>query len=106
MALIGLWDKDAVGGVQWFDQTRQAVGWWDEIILGPAGAASYTLTADKGSYTYTGQTATAVEYDRLVSAAQGTYTYSGQTATTLRLSMPAAQGSYSYTGQTATALKW
>lgn len=67
-----------------------------------AGGGPYTLTADAGSYTYTGTDAT-LKVGRKVSAASGTYTYTG-TAATLKVGyvVPAASGAYTYTGSDAT----
>lgn len=66
-----------------------------------AGGASYSLTAEQGSYTLTGQAAT-LRASRRLTAAQGTYSHSGQAAV-LRASrkLAAAQGSYAHTGQAA-----
>lgn len=73
-------------------------------VLRPAPSA-YTLTAQHGSYTYTGQSATLLK-TKVIVASQGSYTYTGQTATLLRSRLVTAQnGAYTYTGQTATLLR-
>lgn len=66
-----------------------------------SGAANYTITANSGTYSLTGQIATILK-SRIVSAANGTYSLSGQVATVLRSKLVnAANGTYSLTGQAA-----
>lgn len=63
-----------------------------------------SMTGDAGAYTYTGQDATFVAA-RSLTADAGSYTYSGQDVTTsLARSLTADAGSYNYTGQDATLL--
>jgi hypothetical protein len=60
-----------------------------------------TLTADAGSYTWTGQVAN-LEYHSVVSAEAGSYAWTGQDATlTPAFALDAEAGSYAWTGQTA-----
>lgn len=64
-----------------------------------AGGGSYSLTAEQGSYTLTGQAAGLLA-GRVLAAAQGSYTLSGQAAALLKGNvLTAAQGSYALTGQ-------
>lgn len=57
-----------------------------------------TLTAESGSYTFTG-TAAALKADRQLAAASGTYSYTGTNASLKRdASIAAASGTYTYTG--------
>lgn len=68
-------------------------------------SGSYTITADNGTYSVAGQTAT-INKSRILTANQGSYTYTGQAATLLRNKvLVGAQGSYSITGQSATLLR-
>jgi hypothetical protein len=70
-----------------------------------AGGGAYTLTAEQGSYTLTGQAA-ALLAGRALAAAQGSYTLTGQDAALLKGNTLAAdQGSYSLTGQDAALLR-
>lgn len=66
------------------------------------GTTSYTLTADPGSFGYTGQAAN-LTVGRVMAAAAGSFGYTGQAAN-LNASylMAAATGTFSYTGQAAT----
>lgn len=82
----------------WFDPETYPTAWFDDeyVVSGPA---AYTLSADSGSYTETGQTA-ALKAARKLVADSGTYTETGQAAT-LGLTLPVASGSYTFTGQTA-----
>lgn len=65
----------------------------------PASSGAYSLTADAGSYSLTGQDV-ALLASRSLAAAQGSYTLTGQDAALLRLfTLTAAQGSYSLSGQ-------
>jgi hypothetical protein len=80
------------------------------IFVGPsAGGGAYTLTADAGIYTLSGQAATLTK-SKLLTADAGSYSIAGQTAT-LSWSSPgtytltADAGSYTMSGQTATLLK-
>lgn len=68
------------------------------------------LTASSGSYTYTGSSATlnkgAALNNRELTANSGSYTYTGSTATLSRgRPLTASAGSYSYSGQSATVLR-
>ena len=69
--------------------------------FGVAAAAGYTLTADAGSFTYTGQTATLRVARKLVAGA-GAFSFTGQTAT-LRVArkIGAAAGAYTMSGADA-----
>jgi hypothetical protein len=66
-----------------------------------AGGGAFTLTADSGTYTYTG-TAAATEAGRKITANSGSYAYSG-TAAGLNYGfvLTADSGSYTYTGTNA-----
>jgi len=89
-----------------------------------SGAGSFTITADSGSYTLTGQSANPL-YTRIMAAAQGSYTLTGVAALLVRtgsyqftaeagaytlvganalvdVSMNASSGTYTLTGQAAT----
>lgn len=82
----------------------QAEGWSGQIIaIAPsAGATSYTLTADGGSFAFTG-TAAALRAARRLIAATGSAAVTG-TASTLAASrtLTAAEGSVAITGTAAT----
>jgi len=73
-------------------------------VIPVAPKTSSTLTADQGSFTYTGQTA-ALKYNRTIVAVQGSYALNGQTIN-LRASriLPCTQGAYSLNGQNASLL--
>ncbi len=81
----------------------------DIVLLGvavkeSAAAASYTLTADSGSYTYTG-TDSAVSAGRYVAGDSGTYAYTGTGAGILvGYGLVADGGSYAVTGTAAQLL--
>lgn len=65
---------------------------------------SISLTADPGTYSYTGTAANTL-FNRKVVADAGTYSYAGTDATTLyNRVMPADSGTYSYTGTDANVL--
>lgn len=88
-----------VGGTAsgWVAGTVELVPQWG----GAAGAASYTLTADRGTFTYSGVAAGLRTARKLVSAL-GTYALTGQAAGLKRgLRIVSNQGSYSLTGNAA-----
>lgn len=65
----------------------------------------YTLTAQAGAYTYSGQTAILTR-SRLLTASAGAYVYSGQNAILQRSRLiTALAGAYGYAGQDATITK-
>lgn len=68
-----------------------------------AGGTAYTLTAEQGSYSLTGQNAGLIKGFR-ITANQGSYTLLGQDAY-VAIEMNADQGSYSLTGQDANVVK-
>jgi len=74
------------------------------LSLTATGGATYTLAADSGSYSLTGQNTTLL-YNRVVVADSGSYALSGQ-ATDLRYNrrMVADSGSYSLSGQSVEVL--
>lgn len=72
------------------------------IVPTAAAGATYTLTADAGSYTQTGTAAT-LAFNRALSASVGAYTQTGVAATLTRgRTLTADAGAYSYTGTAAT----
>ncbi|MHA1555088.1 MAG: LamG-like jellyroll fold domain-containing protein [Alphaproteobacteria bacterium] len=89
----------------WAPQTR-----WD--LFQETGARAYlfpeavaggttTLTADAGSFAWTGATAGTL-YNRVLTAAAASYAWTGQTATTLvSVKLTADAGSYAWSGQDA-----
>jgi len=76
------------------------------IFVGPSsGPASYTLTANAGAYTLSGQTADLTR-SKLLTANAGAYTLSGQTAdltwaASSAYTLTANPGAYTLSGQTA-----
>lgn len=100
---------DAVVDLDSFDadgltlHASNAAGAADKFCWGLAiggNVVAYTVTADQGSYAYTGQTVGGIRA-RLATAAQGAYTYTGQTTGAVRGKLATAdQGAYAYTGQT------
>ena len=67
-----------------------------------AYTVGYTVVANNGSYTYTGQAATLLK-SRVLTADSGTYAVTGQTASLLQgFLLTADSGTYTTTGQTAT----
>ena len=67
-----------------------------------AASGAYTITANAGSYAYTGVAAT-ITRTRVLSADAGSYPYTGQDATIARSKLVTADaGSYPYTGIDAT----
>ena len=92
------------------EELRTYVGadpWADKIVSISGGA--FTLTADQGSYSTTGQTA-GVFAGRVVTASQGTYSLTGQDATLLKetpgaFSLTADFGTYTLTGQDASFVR-
>lgn len=88
-----------VGGTAsgWVAGSVELVPQWG----GAAGAASYTLVADRGTFTYSGVAAGLRTARKLVSAL-GTYALTGQAAGLKRgLRVVSNQGSYSLTGNAA-----
>ena len=72
---LGWWDETGLAS-GWFDATAVTAGWFDrESIDAAGGPTSYTLTADAGSFSLTGQSA-GLEYGRMVSASGGSYALS------------------------------
>ena len=70
-------------------------------FLPSAGGAS-TLTADSGSYTYTGANAD-LQRGLIISADSGSYSYTGTNVDLLNgVNLPADSGAYTYTGTAAT----
>ena len=68
----------------------------------PLSGGAYSLVANSGSYSYTGQAATLLK-SKVLSASSGSYSISGQAATLLKSKLlNASAGSYAYTGQSAT----
>lgn len=89
----------SVGGTAsgWVAGSVELVPQWG----GAAGAASYTLVADRGTFTYSGVAAGLRTARKLVSAL-GTYALTGQAAGLKRgLRVVSNQGSYSLTGNAA-----
>ena len=75
------------------------------VIAYVPAAGAYTITANNGSYTVTGQTAT-IQRSRLLTANNGTYAVTGQTATIQKTRILAGDyGIYALTGQTASIVK-
>jgi hypothetical protein len=89
----------------YFDSSIPSIGGQIEAQL--YTTTGYALTADFGSFSYTGQAAN-LPIGGILTAAQGTFTYTGQAASaTAAYLLPAAQATFSYTGQStvlATAL--
>ena len=78
---------------------------WLEIEAGVAGATNYPITANAGSYTYTGVAATLTR-SKVLAASAGSYTLAGVAATIARSKVLAgASGSYAYSGVSATLLR-
>lgn len=78
------------------------------IVYTPAGGA-YTITANNGSYSVSGQAAT-IQKTRILSANTGSYAVTGQTASITKTTpgaytIIANNGSYTVIGQTATLLR-
>jgi hypothetical protein len=85
----------------WFDTQAVPEGWFVEDLLVPAGGA-FTLSADGGTYSYSGNNANTLFNRRLV-ADGGTYTYTGNDANTLfNRRLVADGGVYAYSGNNAT----
>ena len=72
---------------------------YKEILL-DAGGGDFTLTADQGDYSMTGQTDYLLKRALRIVSAQGDYNITGQVAN-LNITLPVEQGSYTLTGQTA-----
>lgn len=86
----------------YFDSSYSAVGERAEVFLYiPAPTVDYPLTADSGTFSYTGQDA-AFRYGVNFGAAVGTFSYSGQaSALTSARALTASQAAFSYSGQAA-----
>jgi hypothetical protein len=70
-----------------------------------AGTTAYSITADSGTFTLTGQ-ATGLLADRTIAAGQGSYTLTGQATGLLKgHTLTAGQGSYTLSGQSTGLLK-
>lgn len=89
---------------QWLNAPRPTIKSRRIWTPGAAGGA-YTLTADSGSYTLTGQAAGLLA-GRVLAAAQGSYALTGQSVALLKgNTLAAAQGSYALTGQDVALLR-
>lgn len=92
----------STGFVEWADYSVEPSNAAQLSIDYTAGGTAYSLTANSGSFTLTGQTA-ALKAARNVSAASGSFALTGQAATLKRgYPLSAAAGSFTLTGQTAT----
>jgi hypothetical protein len=91
--------------------TEQVDGYFQDshglllFAISPGAGSTYTLTAEQGSYTLSGQTA-GLRRNAVVPAAQGSYAVSGQNVTLTYTpaggyTITAAQGTYAVTGQAA-----
>lgn len=80
--------------------------WKERRIWVPVSTGgAYTLTAEQGSYTLTGQAAGLLA-GRVLAAAQGSYTLTGQDVALLKgNTLTADQGSYALTGQDVALLR-
>jgi hypothetical protein len=96
----------ATGGASWYAGANSTdggnnSGW---IFTAPPSVA-YTITANNGSYTVTGQSASLLR-SKVVTANYGSYAVTGQSASLLRSKvLNANNGSYTVTGQSATLLR-
>lgn len=81
-------------------QLLEPYPWW-MFAMDAVASSGYTLTADAGSFTHTGQSAT-LRAGRQLTAGAGSFSFTGQTAT-LRVArrIGAAQASYTLAGQDA-----
>ena len=80
-------------------------GWYDNIAIDIAYPAAYSITAEGGNYTETGQAVSLLK-SSLLGIGVGTYTETGQTASLLKDSkIPIGTGSYTLTGKVASLLR-
>jgi hypothetical protein len=92
----------------WFDTQALPEGWFvDDLIPQPTGSP-YTLTANGGVYSYSGNNAT-LTYTPIgaytIAADGGTYSYTGNAANVLfNRRLVADGGTYTYTGNNANTL--
>lgn len=124
----GEYDIDAgASGAKTVDFSLGGSAIWviNAIAIKPASTGAYSMAAESGSYSLTGQAAGLVWQRTAMTADQGSYSYSGQAATLsynaarvfvaetgsyslngsialIDVSMNAAAGSYALTGQAAT----
>lgn len=81
------------------NQLDPATFWTAGAPEDTSGGATYTITLDTGSYTYTGQ-AVALLSNKSISLDLGNYTYTGQSVDLLAdRSINLESGNYAYTGQ-------
>lgn len=95
--------QSGVGQNQAVTYTPASYGPMVNLIIKETSGTSYTLTADQGSYSLTGQAANLLE-NRIVTAAQGSYILTGQNANLTYSTasvLLAAQGSYTLIGSDA-----
>jgi hypothetical protein len=96
----------------WCARASQIGSVWDAVfapriqrIWASVSSGAYSLIANNGTYSYTGQTATLLR-NKVIEAAQGSYAITGQTAGVYRnRTLTANNGSYTVTGQDASIFK-
>jgi Ca2+-binding RTX toxin-like protein len=72
------------------------------LLAVTSGATNYTITAQAGTYSVTGQSATLLR-SKLIVASNGSYAVTGQSATLLRSRLiTASNGAYAINGQSVT----
>jgi hypothetical protein len=104
MARKGTFDK-LLEPLAWFDENARPEGWFSDELLTEAAGGSYTLVAEGGTYSYSGNNAN-LTYTPVggytLAADGGTYSYSGNNAN-LRYNriLVADGGTYSYSGNNA-----
>jgi len=82
--------------------TNAADSWTAMSVALRPSVIDYPLTANSGSYTYTGSSAT-VSRNRALTSSSGSYTYTGSSSTiTKGYPITASAGSYTYSGSSAT----
>jgi hypothetical protein len=104
MARKGTFDK-LLEPLAWFDENARPEGWFSDELLTEAAGGSYTLVADGGTYSYSGNNANLL-FNRLLSADGATYSYAGNNANLTytpvgSYTLAADGGTYTYSGNNA-----
>lgn len=108
-AMMGIgyfaWTSGTFDPVVWTGGTTNAADSWAAVTvaLRPSAPTNYPLTANSGSYSVTGSSAT-VSKNRAVTSSSGSYALTGESATITKVKsypITALSGAYSLTGRAA-----
>lgn len=112
LTLLPIWDRALSDSeaTAWIENPWQLFTPQKQKIFVSINSGNYTITADNGSYSVTGQSAS-IYKSKVVVAAQGSYSLTGQNATITytpsgtNYTIVANHGTYNITGQAASILR-